>query len=67
MSKSDELEEPDEVEAAGGDPACWAGLVCPDCGSVLSEGHRDGCPSAAPAAGGELFRRMDAGGGGTIR
>lgn len=33
----------DEIEAAGGDPACWAGLVCLECGSVISEGHRDGC------------------------
>ena len=37
----------DEIEAAGGDPACWAGLVCLECGSVISEGHRDGCSTAA--------------------
>ncbi len=27
----------------GGDPACWAHLVCPDCGAVETEGHRAGC------------------------
>lgn len=26
-----------------GDPACWAELLCPDCGAVLSEGHQQGC------------------------
>jgi len=24
---------------AGGDPACWAHLVCPNCGAVVK--HRD--------------------------
>jgi hypothetical protein len=27
----------------GGDPACWAGIVCQECGAVISEGHRSGC------------------------
>lgn len=29
---------------SGGDPACWAGLLCPEC-FAMSEGgyHRDGC------------------------
>lgn len=28
----------------GGDRSCWAGLLCPDCGSVLDGGvHREGC------------------------
>lgn len=32
----------------GGDPACWARLVCPDCGAVAegtSSDHRPGCPA----------------------
>jgi len=36
----------------GGDPACWAGLVCLECGAVISEGHRPGCSvSPDPATG----------------
>jgi uncharacterized protein YeaO (DUF488 family) len=31
-----------------GDAACWAHLVCPECGAVVSEGHQPGCP-AQPA------------------
>ena len=27
-----------------GDPACWAGLLCPECGAVVESGyHRPGC------------------------
>jgi uncharacterized protein len=36
-----------EDAAEGGDPVCWAHLVCPECGAMESEGHRAGC-SAAP-------------------
>jgi hypothetical protein len=32
-----------EEDGEGGDPACWAGLVCQECGAVISEGHRCGC------------------------
>lgn len=29
----------------GGDPACWAALLCPECGAVLDGGaHKPGCP-----------------------
>lgn len=34
-------------EEGGGDPACWADLLCPECGAVLDGGsHKDGCPAA---------------------
>lgn len=38
------------AEETGGDPACWAGLVCPECGAVTSEGHRAGCSESGTAA-----------------
>jgi len=34
----------------GGDPVCWANLVCPDCGAITSEGHRAGCQLRGVAA-----------------
>ncbi len=30
-------------QASGGDPACWAHLVCLECGAVETDGHREGC------------------------
>jgi uncharacterized protein YeaO (DUF488 family) len=34
------------AEPRGGEPACWAHLVCPDCGALETEGHRPACPLA---------------------
>jgi hypothetical protein len=37
----------DEAEdTAGGDPVCWAFLVCDECGAITTEGHRAGCSQA---------------------
>jgi hypothetical protein len=33
-------------EAEGGDPVCWAHLVCDECGAITTEGHRAGCLQA---------------------
>ncbi len=33
-----------EEQLEGGDPACWADLLCPACGAVLTGGHRPRCP-----------------------
>jgi hypothetical protein len=35
-------------EERGGEAACWAHLVCPDCGAMESEGHRPECPASRP-------------------
>ena len=32
--------------AEGGEAACWANLVCPECGAMTTEGHRPDCSSA---------------------
>lgn len=38
--------DPREPAEQGGDLACWAGLVCPECGAMLDGGeHRAGCPA----------------------
>lgn len=34
------------ADEEGGDPVCWAHLVCLECGAVTTEGHRPGCQSA---------------------
>jgi uncharacterized protein YeaO (DUF488 family) len=36
--------------AGGGEAACWAHLVCPECGAMTTEGHRPDCSSAQPRA-----------------
>lgn len=33
-----------EQQLEGGDPACWAHLLCPGCGAVLTDGHLPRCP-----------------------
>ena len=33
-------------EAPGGEAACWAHLVCLECGALTTEGHRVGCSGA---------------------
>jgi hypothetical protein len=35
-----------EQDRDGGDPVCWAFMVCEECGAVVSEGHRAGCSVA---------------------
>jgi 2-polyprenyl-6-methoxyphenol hydroxylase-like FAD-dependent oxidoreductase len=38
----------DDDEAEGGDPVCWAHLVCDECGAITTEGHRAGCSALQP-------------------
>jgi hypothetical protein len=40
-----EDDEPPAAEPDDRDRACLAHLVCPECGTVVSEGHRPGCRS----------------------
>lgn len=38
----------DGEDDVGGDPACWANLLCPECGAVMDGGgHKAGCPRGA--------------------
>ena len=37
------------TEEQGGEPACFANLVCLECGSVVTEGHAAGCAAAREA------------------
>lgn len=41
---TDPAAEPEE----GGDSACWAHLVCPNCGAMTGESHRPRCESGPP-------------------
>lgn len=38
------------TEEQGGEPACFANLVCQECGAVVTEGHVAGCAAAAGTA-----------------
>ncbi len=45
-------EEAARDEVAGGDPACWAHQVCPECGAVADPcAHRPGCPAVVTGDG----------------
>ncbi len=33
--------------AGGGEPACWAHLVCPECGMLMTDDAHDGCRAGA--------------------
>jgi uncharacterized protein YeaO (DUF488 family) len=34
------------LDDKAGDAACWANLICPGCGAIETEGHREGCGHA---------------------
>jgi membrane protease subunit (stomatin/prohibitin family) len=38
-------------ELGGGDPACWAALVCPNCGALADTDGAAGRPDACPRCG----------------
>lgn len=41
--------QPSSTDAEAGEAVCWAQLVCPECGAVTTEGHRESCSLAVPA------------------
>ncbi|MGH3402277.1 MAG: hypothetical protein ACRDRJ_07145 [Streptosporangiaceae bacterium] len=45
---SEQRERGERYKERGGEAACWAHLVCPDCGAMESEGHRPECPASRP-------------------
>jgi len=46
LRQAAEPNEPPE-HVVGGESACFAHLVCPECGAVVSEGHGPGCRSGS--------------------
>ncbi|HTZ24495.1 MAG TPA: hypothetical protein VMC83_10930 [Streptosporangiaceae bacterium] len=47
----------DLTDEEGGDPVCWAHLVCLECGAVTTEGHRPGCQSAGTPRRDDLYNQ----------
>lgn len=45
---TDQERRAEDYEERGGEAACWAHLVCPDCGAIESEGHRPDYPGYEP-------------------
>lgn len=43
--------EPAAEPGEGGEAACWAHLVCLECGAMISEGHGQGCTSGPATPG----------------
>ena len=39
-------------ELPGGDPVCWAHLLCPECGAVLEEPQAETCSRCGAEASG---------------
>jgi hypothetical protein len=37
----------EDDDSQGGDPVCWAHLVCDECGAITTEGHRAGCSAGS--------------------
>lgn len=45
QATSGQLSDAGDPADQGGDPACWAGLLCPECGAVMDGNpHKAGCP-----------------------
>jgi hypothetical protein len=43
-----------EPADAGGDPACWMHLLCPECGRLAGEDDSGARPTHCPGCGAEL-------------
>jgi hypothetical protein len=54
------------IEDDAGDPACWLGLLCPECGAVREStgtAHLEWCSSRTASSGVALRRAPDEQGG----
>ena len=46
VDRTGRLHDPPDTTDEGGDPACWARLVCPECGAITDGvAHGAGCPA----------------------